>query len=129
MKPYPFKLPSEGSLIELKGKINRQNLTLVLDTGASHTTIDLSWLYVAGFDISDAIDKVGLETGKGPVEAYVFKVKSLDFLGIAQPDFQVCAYDFLSENVLSAIDGILGLDFFRGHDLHISFKRFEVTVE
>lgn len=129
MKSYAFKLPSEGSLIELKGKLNSQNLTLVLDTGASHTTVDLSWMYVAGFDISDAISKVGLETGKGPVEAYVFKVRSLEFLGIAQPDFQVCAYDFLSENVLSAIDGILGLDFFRGRDLNISFKRFEIRVE
>ncbi|HRI60958.1 MAG TPA: retropepsin-like aspartic protease [Saprospiraceae bacterium] len=129
MKPHPFKLPFEDSLIELKGKLNGQNLSLVLDTGASNTTIDLSWMYIAGFDVSDAIGKVDLETGKGPVEAYIFKVHSLNFLGIVQSDFQVCAYDFLSQNVLSAIDGVLGLDFFKGRDLNISFKRFEIMVE
>ncbi len=42
-----------------------------IDTGASHTGIDLAALIVAGYGIENAADKVQLETGNGVVEAYV----------------------------------------------------------
>ena len=48
MSVYKFELPDEDSLIILKGKIANDNLSLALDTGASHTVIDLSTLLLAG---------------------------------------------------------------------------------
>ena len=128
MTAFPFELPTEDSLIELECRLNGQKITLALDTGASHTTIDLSFLIVAGVDPADSMGTVDLETAKGPVEAQLFQVKSLSILGITIHNFTVCAYDFLSQSVLSAIDGVVGLDFFRDRDLSISFRQFEITV-
>lgn len=128
MTVFPFELPTEDSLIELACTINDQNITLALDTGATHTTIDLSFLLVAGIDLTDAIGTVEIETAKGPVEAYLFKIDNLTALGITLPNFTVCAYDFLSYTILSTIDGVIGLDFFKERDLTISFRRLEITV-
>ena len=128
MTTFPFELPTEDCLIELDCVLNGQKITLALDTGASHTTIDLSFLIVAGIDPAETIGIVDLETAKGPVEANLFSVESLSVLGLTIQDFTVCAYDFLSHSVLSAIDGVVGLDFFKSRDLNISFRRFEITL-
>jgi len=129
MKKYPFELESDESLILVKSNVNGERAALALDTGASHTTLDLSFLLITGVEMQDSLDTVLLETAIGPVEAYVFKVNLFTALGITVRDFHVCAYDFLANNIFSDFDGMLGLDFFRGHDLHISFKRFEIIVE
>ena len=68
------------------------------------------------------------ETAKGVVEAFVFKVKELTALGLARKDLVIYSYDFLGNDVLSDIDGVLGLDFLRETDLLISFKRFLIKL-
>ncbi len=42
MKKHRFKRPSADSLITIPCKINNDRYTLALDTGASHTVIDLT---------------------------------------------------------------------------------------
>lgn len=128
MMKFPFKLQTAESLIILNCLTNDEVASLALDTGASHTTLDLSFLIISGVDRMDATGSVWMETAIGPVEAKTYKVKSLTALGITRPDFEVCAYDFLSHNIFTDIDGMLGLDFFRGLDLNISFKRFEIEI-
>ncbi len=73
MSAYKFKLDSEESLIIVEGKIGNDSLVLALDTGATHTVIDLSTLLLAGYKIENATSQVQLETGKGSLEALVFK--------------------------------------------------------
>ncbi len=128
MRVFPFRLESDESLIHIFAKISNEEHRLALDTGASHTVIDLAALIVAGYGNEDATDKVQLETGNGVVEAYVFKLKSFNALGIIKIDFEICSYDFFGNNVYSDIHGVLGLDFFKNTDLLISFKRFEIIV-
>ncbi len=69
-----------------------------------------------------------LETGKGIVDAMVFSIKSLTTLGQTKYNMDVCSYDFMYNNVLLDIHGVLGLDFFKEKDLNISFKRFEISL-
>jgi predicted aspartyl protease len=128
MSVYNFELPDEDSLIILKGKIANDNLSLALDTGASHTVIDLSTLLLAGYNLQDSIGTVSLETANGAVNAFVFKLNSITVLGKTILDMEVCSYDFFLSNVLLDIHGVLGLDFFQDSDLLISFKRFEITL-
>ena len=80
----------------------------------------MSW-YGLGF--------VEFETAKGVIEAYIFEVKELTALGVTKHNVQICSYDFLGNNVLSEIDGVLGLDFFHKTDLLISFKRFLIDLQ
>ena len=128
MSVYKFELPDEDSLIILKGKIANDNLSLALDTGASHTVIDLSTLLLAGYNLQDSVGTVSLETANGAVNAFVFKLNSITVLGKTIVDMEVCSYDFFLSNVLLDIYGVLGLDFFQDSDLLISFKRFEITL-
>ena len=128
MSVYNFELPDEDSLIILKGKIANDNLALALDTGASHTVIDLSTLLLAGYNLQDSIGTVSLETANGAVNAFVFKLNSITVLGKTILDMEVCSYDFFLSNVLLDIHGVLGLDFFQDSDLLISFKRFEISL-
>lgn len=61
---------SIDSLVAVDCKVNQHNFGLAIDKGASHTVVDLT---VAGFTLNDVITRTQLETGKGIVEAYVFK--------------------------------------------------------
>lgn len=81
-----------------------------------------------GFQPSQSIRTEYFETANGAVEALVFKVKSFEALGKRVDGFEISAYDFLSTGIVSEFDGMLGLDFFRGSDLLISFLRMEIQV-
>lgn len=128
MTSFPFLLTDDYALIEVKSLLGDDELSLALDTGASHTVVDLTALLIAGYNLKDAIGTIEFETAKGIVEAYIFKVEKLTALGLTRHNVEICAYDYLANHVLTNIDGVLGLDFFKDTDLLISFKRFEIVV-
>jgi predicted aspartyl protease len=128
MRTFTFQLNDEDSLIHVDCNLVNDEYTVAIDTGASHTVFDITPLLIAGFELSQSQRTVQFETGKGIIDAYVFRVSKISALGITRRNFDICAYDFLGNNILSDFDGLLGLDFFKNTDLNISFKRFEVTV-
>ena len=128
MRTFSFRLESDESLIHIFAKIANEEHRLALDTGASNTVIDLAAIIVAGYSLSDAVDTVQLETGNGVVDAYVFKLKSFNALGLMKKDFEVCSYNFFGNNVYSDIHGVLGLDFFMGIKFCIDLEKFEITI-
>jgi predicted aspartyl protease len=99
----PFSLETEESLILVPTFVEDEEISLVLDTGASHTIIDLTKLLIIGYRLSDSLGTVQFETAKGVVDAYVFKIKYIKALGHTKRDIKVCSYDFLGNNVLSEI--------------------------
>jgi hypothetical protein len=128
MTEFTFELPEDESLIVVDCKIRHHNFALAVDTGASHTIIDLTALLLIGFTMGDVIRTTQLETGNGPVDAYVFKTQNFSTLGKVKDDFEICAYDFFSNAVFSEFDGVLGLDFLRGSELIINLRRFTITL-
>ena len=128
MSTHKFKRIDEDSLIIVKSILGTDKLSLALDTGASHTVVDLAAILLAGYEMKDVVRMVELETGKGAIDAYVFKVNAITCLGITRENMEVCSYDFFANNLLSDIHGVLGLDFFKDTDLFISFKKFEISV-
>ena len=128
MRTYPFQLNDEDSLIHIDCDLVDDEYTVALDTGASHTVFDITPLLIAGFEMSKSEGTIQFETGKGVVDAYRFTVPHLTALGITRKNFEICAYDFLGNHILTDFEGLLGLDFFKDTDLNISFKRFEITV-
>lgn len=93
-----------------------------------NTVIDLAPLLIAGYELRDSVGMVELETGKGIIEAYVFRIPRIAALGIVQTDFEICSYDFFSNNILSTFDGVLGLDFLREHKICIDFRESMITM-
>jgi predicted aspartyl protease len=132
---YHFKLESEDDLIvittyiKLHGKPLYYPLSLVLDTGASHTVIDLNILLVAGYDKSLRLDKnVKVQTANKIIDADKFKLEEIKVIDRVLKNFEVTTYDFLAQDDLLNYDGVLGLDFFRDTQLLIDFKNSEITI-
>jgi hypothetical protein len=129
MSKFRFSLENADSLIRIDAQIGKSDISLALDTGATHTIIDLSVMLMNGYDLSKIIRTVEFETAKGSIEAYVFSIKQLKALGRTLYNLEVSSYDFISNNVIFDIDGVLGLDFFKGTQLKIDFKNFEIELQ
>ena len=93
---FQFERTGEDGLIKVDFWFGNTKLTFVLDSGASHTVIDLTPILIAGFEIKDAIGTTELETGKGIIEAYIFEVPVLEAIGITRKNVEICSYDFFS---------------------------------
>jgi predicted aspartyl protease len=110
---FSFKREPESGLIivsiEIDGKFE---LKMVLDTGATNTTIDSNALYLLGYDLKDNIGKVEIETANGIIETEVFEIHTFSSLGQIKKNFQIQVYDFLAHGIFSDYNGLLGLDFF-----------------
>jgi hypothetical protein len=95
--------------VELEDK---HNLKLLLDTGASCTTIDRTALYITEYQFGKHLGVATIETANGIVEVEEFETGSISSLGIRRENFSIQVYDFLAHGILSDYDGVLGLDFF-----------------
>ena len=129
MKIFNFSLQDEDSLVVVDCKIRHHNFALAVDTGASHSVIDLTALLLIGFTMKDIVRTVQLETGKGVVDAYIFKVTSFNCLGKIMQNMEVCSYDFIGNAIFSDFDGVLGLDFFKNSELNINFKNNTISLK
>ena len=72
--------------VEIDGKYQ---LKMVLDTGATHTTLDANALYLLGYELKDSLGTVQIETANGIVETEVFGLHQLAALGLTKTDFVV----------------------------------------
>ncbi|MDR0582639.1 MAG: retroviral-like aspartic protease family protein [Prevotellaceae bacterium] len=112
---YPFKRDPEGGLIVINLTFDdKHEIDMILDTGASHTTVDINSLYQMGYTHKDKIDVASIETANGVIEVEILEVGSLASMGIKRNRFPVQGYDFVAHGVLSDYDGVIGLDFFEG---------------
>lgn len=110
---------------EISGPTGKVGATLVLDTGATSTSCNVSVLRSVGYDPDNATDFVRTATGSGVVLVPRLMVNRLSALGHHAIGLRVLAHDLPSE---AAVDGLLGLDFFRGLSLLIDFRAEEITV-
>jgi len=129
LKTYSFEYSPDLQLIVIIASIDDYDVKLALDTGASNTVIDLTELLMAGYRKSDVIGSSDYETGKGIINAETFRVKQFEAFGIIRENFELSSYDFLVNNVLSAIHGVLGLDFFGDRKFCIDMGKREVTIK
>ena len=120
---FPFKREPESGLIIVSIEIDdKYELKMILDTGATNTTIDSNALYLLGYDLKDSIGTVEIETANGVIETEVFEVGSFSSLGQTKKKFQIQVYDFLAHGIFSDYNGLLGLDFFEGTKLCVDTR-------
>ena len=62
MRVEKFKRPSEDSLIIIHCELPNHKVALAIDTGASHTTIDLTALLISGIELKECLRTEKLET-------------------------------------------------------------------
>ncbi len=129
MKSISFERESDENLIVIECKVSFHKVFLALDTGASHTTIDLTALQIAGYSLADATREVDIETASGVIKGYVFRINRFLAMDTYVENIEVCAYDFFAHHVLSDFDGVLGIDFFSGKKLCIDFVENQLTIQ
>jgi Aspartyl protease len=128
MTVFPFELDERYNVIIVDALLDGFAIRLMVDTGASNTVIDLTTLLVNDYEFSQRKGEVKVETAKGVANAYIFKTKLLEGLGIKKNNFEICSYDFLGNGILSEYDGVLGIDFFKDNKICIDFIKSEITI-
>ena len=126
---YKFKREPESGLILVNVEIDdKYELKMILDTGATNTTIDSNALYLLGYDLKDNIGSVEIETANGIIETEVFEINSFASLGMKKHNFQIQVYDFLAHGIFSDYNGLLGLDFLEGTKFCIDTRENIITL-
>ena len=110
---------------ELFGPLGNIVLRLALDTGATGTTVNAGLLNVIGYDPSAAAERVELTTGSGVEYAPRLSVSRIRTLGQGRVDFPVVAHTLPPS---ASVDGLLGLDFFRGQALNLDFRAGTIAL-
>lgn len=128
-----FRRSSEDQLIHLPvfwefGGI-RSGGFFVLDTGASHTVVDLNSLYLMGYRRNNNVSSVHVMTAGGVVEGQLITLDRLECLGKTINAFTVVGYDFLALGSTDDAEGMIGLDFLNQTRLQLDFIENYVEME
>lgn len=109
----------------LTGPAGSTAVALILDTGASRTTIRHEPLALVGYDPSSLAPSHSLLTANGVVQGAELSLLGLDTLGMHRLNYPILAFNMPGPDDL---DGVLGLDFFDGTILTLDFQKGEITL-
>ena len=120
--------PSQGLIIvpvRLFGPVGDMIVRLDLDTGATSTLINSEILVLLGYDPATSPDRIQVTTGSGVEFCPRVTVQRLEALGKSVNDFPILSHTLPPT---SQVDGLLGLDFFRGFQISIDFRNGTITI-
>ena len=124
---FPFD-SQQGLIIirtELWGPAGSIVLRLALDTGATGTVVNIGMLVTIGYDPALAPDRIQITTGSGVEFVPRVTLDKMTALGQERTDFSVMGHTLPPS---AGIDGLLGLDFFRGQSLTLDFRTGQATL-
>jgi hypothetical protein len=98
---------------------------LALDTAATQTVIGAGLLRAVGYDLVGAVNWAQLTTGSGVAFVPMLPVSRLTALGHDCLNLPVLGHTIPPS---TSADGVLGLDFLRGHVLTIDFQTGQIIL-
>src|SRR3954452_4027205 len=110
---------------EISGPTRMAVATLALDTGATTTSLNATVLRFVGYDPDAATEFVSMTTGTRVETVPRLMVNRLSALGRHAIGLRVLAHDLPA---VAAVDGLLGLNFFRNLLLTIDFRAGQITL-
>lgn len=110
---------------EIAGQRGSATLRLAVDTGATVTFVSPTRLMEAGYDPATTTERFEVTTGSGVEYVSRISVNKLIAIGKEYDDFSVYGHTLPPS---SSVDGVLGLDFFRGQNLNIDFRNGLITL-
>ena len=99
---------------------------LALDTGATGSLVNWDIAVLLGYDPAATRERIRVTTGSSVEFAPQIVVQRVEALGREQTDFPIVCHTLPPS---AAVDGVLGLDFFRGTRLILDFRKGLVTLE
>lgn len=125
-----FDPKREGLIIvptRLLGPKENTLVRLALDTGAMDSMINAGMLHLVGYDIASSQgERVQLTTGSGVEYVPRIILKEIQALGLTRQNYTILCHTLPPS---ATVDGVLGLDFFRGYKLTVDFRKGFVRVE
>ena len=120
MSSHAFKSGAGPILVqaEATGPLRSTSLSLMLDTGATTSLIKRSALIYLGIDPDQSTRHIQMTTGSGVEVVPIVVLTRLSSLGRHRFGLSIIAHSLPAN---SAVDGLLGLDFLRGHVLTVDF--------
>lgn len=125
---FPFNPEGEVIPVEvaLSGPAGTGSASFSLDTGATRSLVSRDIVVGLGYDLSKATNFSHFITGSGVETAPRINIDRIEALGQERRFFPIVCHTLPSG---SPIDGLLGLDFFRGQKLTVDFRAGLVTLE
>ncbi len=111
--------------VRLFGPAGETIVRFALDTGASSTLVNTDVIVLLGYDPATAPERIQVTTGSGVEFCARLAVERIESVGRILERFLVLCHTLPSS---AQIDGLLGLDFFRGCYLGIDLRVGEITV-
>lgn len=120
--------PKQGLIVvraELTGPAGSAILRLALDTGATRTLINVGMLVAIGYDPALSPERIQVTTGSGIEFAPSVSVSKIVALGQERTSFLTLGHTLPPS---AGVDGLLGLDFFRGQTLTIDLLNGRIVM-
>lgn len=121
--------PAEGPVIvpaKLWGPEGDVVVRLALDTGATATVLSWETAVLLGYDPSATEARIQITTGSGIEFAPRISIDRVRTVGVERLTFPVLCHTLPPS---ASVDGLLGLDFFRGRRLVLDFRTGTLSVE
>lgn len=118
---FPFN-SSAGLILTptlLVGLSGTATLNLALDRGASRTLINEDLLFAVGYDPTQTGAQTKITTGSKVEDVALLPINKLRALGQERTGLLVISHTLPPS---ASVDGLLGLDFFRGLNLNLDFR-------
>ena len=110
---------------ELEGPLGSALIRLAVDTGATSTLINAAILVSLGYDPRASTERVQVTTGSGVEFAPQINLQVIRALAREHSAFPVLCHTLPPS---AGVDGLLGLDFFRGQNLNIDFRVGQIIL-
>lgn len=121
---------ARGGLIivsaRLRGPSGQTVARLALDTGATMTTISWAAAILLGCEPGATPERAQVTTGSGVEFVPKLVIDSIEALGQEHRHLQVLCHTLPPS---TTVDGVLGLDFFRGKRLTIDFRTGQIELQ
>jgi len=128
MMVFPFERSGDLMIVTAKvwGAHEARELLLVLDTGASATSIEPAILERLGYSSRDAIMRTRVPTPAGVQHGRLFRVARFYALGAERSSFVVQALALDDEY---GVDGLLGMNFLENYNFTVRPRDRQIHLE
>ncbi len=101
-------------------------IRLALDTGATGCMVNWDLIVLLGYDPAAIPNRIQMTTGSGVEFVPVVSIQKIQAMNLIQSDFSILCHTLPPS---ATVDGVLGLDFFRGKKLSIDLRQGKVEIE
>jgi predicted aspartyl protease len=109
---------------EIRGPARTIEARLVLDTGASATTLIPEVIKTIGYTRRDGYKGASVQSAVGEEQGYWLRVAELTVLGVTTPDFAITVFP-----LSHGIDGLVGMNFLRHLNFEVRPAEQRIVVE